>query len=285
MKKVLVTGGSGFIGSNLVKKLYKDGHDVIVIDNYSAGKQENEILGVTYINDNTSNINNIKLPFIPDVVFHLGDYSRIHPSFVEYERVWQYNTVGTFEILNFCKKHSIKIVYAASSTKFAEEGVDHSPYSLTKSMSIDLVKGFAKWYGLKYAICYFYNVFGPGYNSSPVKGYESVISIFETQFKQNKPITVAGTGQQKRMFTHVNDIVNGLIKSWAYESNDEFELGNPKPYTILEIAQMFSDNIQYIDARKGDRSDSTLPRYKDTCNKLKWSAEMSVEDWIQKIKE
>jgi len=285
MQEILVTGGAGFVGSNLVKRLKKEGHKVAVLDNYSAGLHENEIEGVTYIEDHTKNISNLELPFIPDVIFHLGEYSRIHPSFEEYERVWQYNTVGTFEVLNFCKKYNIKIVYAASSTRFAKEGTNHSPYSLTKSMSIDLVKAFAKWYDVPYSICYFYNVFGPGYDSSPVPGYESVISVFEKQYKAGIPITVSGDGQQSRMFTYVDDIVDGLIKSWKYEINDEFELGNPiKSYTILEIAKMFSDNIQFVVARKGDRTDSVLQTYDKTCEKLKWSPTMTVEEWINLIK-
>jgi UDP-glucose 4-epimerase len=281
---ILVTGGAGFVGSNLVKRLKNETHNVVVIDNYSAGKHENEIADVTYINDHTKNINNIVLPFKPDVVFHLGEYSRIHPSFNEYERVWNYNTVGTFEVVNFCMKRNIKIIYAASSTRFASEGLDHSPYSLTKSMSIDLVKGFAKWYGLNYAICYFYNVFGPGHDSSPVPGYESVISIFERQYKNNQSLTIVGDGEQQRMFTYVEDVVDGLIKSWKYETNDEFDLVNPiKSYKIIEIAKMFSDNIVFVESRKGDRVNSDPQAYDDTCKKLNWKPMISIENWIKEL--
>ena len=281
---ILVTGGAGFVGSNLVKRLKNETHNVVVIDNYSAGKHENEIADVTYINDHTKNINNIVLPFNPDVVFHLGEYSRIHPSFNEYERVWNYNTVGTFEVVNFCMKRNIKIIYAASSTRFASEGIDHSPYSLTKSMSIDLVKGFAKWYGLNYAICYFYNVFGPGHDSSPVPGYESVISIFERQYKNNQSLTIVGDGEQQRMFTYVEDVVDGLIKSWKYETNDEFDLVNPiKSYKIIGIAKMFSDNIVFVESRKGDRVNSDPQAYDDTCKKLNWKPMISIENWIKEL--
>ena len=282
---ILITGGVGFVGFNLVKKLKNEGNNIIVIDNYSSGKHENEVEGVLYIEDHTKNINKIELPFIPDVVFHLGEYSRIHPSFNEYEKVWEYNTLGTFEVVTYCLKNNIKIVYAGSSTKFAEEGVNHSPYSFTKSIGVELIKNFSKWFGLRYSICYFYNVFGPGYNSSPIKGYESVVSIFEEQYKNNKPLTVTGDGSQKRMFTYVEDIVDGLIKSYFYPQNDEFELGNPiKSYTILEIAKMFSNNIEFIEARKGDRVDSVLINYKETCDKLNWFPTMSIEEWIKKLK-
>lgn len=282
---ILITGGVGFVGSNLVKKLKKEGNNIAVIDNYSAGRHENEIEGVIYFNDHTKNINKITIPFKPDAVFHLGEYSRIHPSFEEYEKVWEYNSIGTFQVLTYCLNNNIKIVYAGSSTKFAKEGIDHSPYSFTKSMNVELIKSFSKWFGLKYSICYFYNVFGSGYNSSPVKGYESVISIFEEQYKNNKPLTVTGDGSQERMFTYVEDIVDGLIKSFFYPQNEEFELGNPvKSYSILEIAKMFSSNIKFIESRKGDRTDSVLANYKETCNKLNWFPTMSIEEWIKKIK-
>lgn len=284
MSKVLVTGGTGFVGSNLVKRLYNDGHDVVVIDNYSSGKHENEIENVVYINDETKNINQIELPFIPEVVFHLGEYSRIHPSFVEYERVWQYNSHGTFQVLHFCNKYKIKIVYAGSSTKFAHEGILHSPYSFTKATNIEFIKGFCSWFNLKYSICYFYNVFGPGYDSSPVKGFESVISVFEKQYKNNLPLTVSGDGSQQRMFTYVNDIVDGLVKSWGYEHNEEFELGNPKLYSILEIARMFSENIVFVEARKGDRDSSLIHNSNKTKELLNWEPTMDVKEWIDKIK-
>lgn len=281
---ILVTGGTGFIGSNLVKKLKQENNNIVVIDNYSSGKYENEITGVIYINEHTKNINKIQLPFIPDVVFHLGEYSRIHPSFNDYETVWEYNTIGTFEVVTFCLKNKIKIIYAGSSTKFAKEGILHSPYSLTKAMSIDLIKGFSQWYNLKYSICYFYNVFGPGHNSSPIKGYESVISIFEDQYKNKQPLTVVGDGEQKRMFTYVNDIVDGLIRSWHYKENEEFELGNPRLYKIIDIAKMFSNNIVYIESRKGDRDSSIITKTNHTKDLLGWEPTMNIEEWITNYK-
>jgi len=281
---ILVTGGAGFVGYNLVKKLTQQGHSVTSIDNYSAGKVENHIDGVKYYNLDTKNFKLIEQALGKiDAVYHLGEYSRIHPSFEEYERVWEYNTIGTFEIVNYCLKNNIKLVYAGSSTKFASEGTDHSPYSFTKGMNIELIKNFSKWFGLKYSICYFYNVFGPKYDSSPVKGYESVVSVFETQYKNNQPLTISGDGSQKRMFTYVDDIVDGLIKSFSYHENEEFELGNPKLYTILEIAKMFSDNLVFIEGRKGDRDNSVIPH--DNARKLlEWAPTMDVEEWINKIK-
>ena len=151
-------------------------------------------------------------------------------------------------------------------------------------MSVELIKGFAKWYDVNYAICYFYNVFGPGHDSSPVPGYESVISIFERQFKNNEALTVVGDGQQERMFTYVEDVVDGLIRSWHYEENDEFDLVNPvRSYKILEIANMFSNNIQFVESRKGDRITSDPQVYDDTCTKLNWKPSVTIEQWIKEF--
>jgi len=282
---ILVTGGVGFVGSNLVRRLQKEENSIVVLDNYSAGVPEKEVEGVVYINDDTKNIHKIVLPFKPDVVFHLGEYSRVHPSFKDYEKVWEYNLEGTFQIVKYCLDNDIKIVYAGSSTKFAKEGTGHSPYSFTKSMNVEFIRNFSKWFGLKYSICYFYNVFGPGSDSGPITGYQSVVSIFEEQYKAGEPLTVTGDGSQERMFTYVEDIVDGLIKSYLYSQNEEFELGNPiKSYSVLEIAKMFSDNIKFIESRKGDRANSVLTNYEETCEKLNWAPTMSVEEWIKKIK-
>jgi UDP-glucose 4-epimerase len=283
-QRILVTGGAGFVGSNLIKRLKLAGHDIISIDNYSSGKIENHIDGVSYYNLDTKNFKLIEYNLGKiDAVYHLGEYSRIHPSFEEYEKVWNYNTAGTFEIVNFCLKNNIKLVYAGSSTRFATEGINHSPYSFTKSMNTELIKNFGNWFGLKYSICYFYNVFGPGYNSSPIKGYESVISVFEKQYKNNEPLTVVGDGNQQRMFTYVDDIVDGLIKSFYYDENEEFQLANPKLYSILDVAKMFSNNIIFIEKRKGDRNSSVVLH--DNARKLlNWSSTIDVNEWINTLK-
>lgn len=285
MKSVLVTGGAGFIGSNLIKRLKSEGHSVTSIDNYSAGKVENHINGVNYINMHTKDFNKNHQLFYAkfDVVFHLGEYSRIVSSFDDTNEMWYSNSLGTFNIVEYCKKNNVKIVYAGSSTKFADEGVNHSPYSFTKAKSSDLIKNYGEWFGLNYSICYFYNVFGEGYDSSPVDGYESVISVFEKQYKKNQPLTICGDGKQTRSFTYVGDIVDGLIKAWQYEENEEFQLNNENKYTIIEIAKMFSDNINFIPPRIGDRSTSTVTD-NNSRELLNWDTTMNIDEWIKKLK-
>ena len=284
MSKILVTGGAGFIGHHLIKRLIDEGHSVLCIDDYSAGKVENHIDGVSYINRGTKDINDYPWLKDVDVCFHLGEYSRIATSYDEIERVWYANSLGTFEVTNLCRKNNIRLIYAGSSTRFAEEGANHSPYSFTKSKSAELIKNCATWYGLEYRICYFYNVFGDGYDSAPVPGYESVISVFEKQYKSGEPLTICGSGYQRRAFTFVDDVVDGLIKAWNYEGNEEFQLNNPKEYSILEIAKMFTDNIKFVKARPGDRSTS-ITTNNNARELLGWEATMDITEWIKKIKD
>lgn len=282
MGNILVTGGCGFVGTNLVKQLHKENNNVIVIDNYFAGKHENEIEGVTYINDHTKNIFNIDLPFQPDLVFHLGEYSKITPSYNEINTVFDLNILGSFTILEYAKQNNIPIIYAASSTRLALEGENHSPYSFFKSIIVQLLKNYSDWYGLKYSICYFYNVYGE-HQDTCNNGWETVISIFEKQMKKDQPLTVVGDGSQRRDFTYVGDIVRGLIQASKVLQNEEYQLGSGKDFSILEVAKMFSDNITFIPERKGDRKYSKA-NTDETYLKLGWKPEMSLEKWINKVK-
>lgn len=282
IKNVLVTGGAGFVGTNLVIKLKSLNYNVIVLDNLSYGKSQNYIEGVTYIEDHTKNINKHNLVSI-DLIFHLGEYSKITPSYEEIDTVFDLNILGSFAILEYARQHNIPVIYAASSTRLALEGENHSPYSFFKSIVTQLVKNYGTWYGLKYSICYFYNVYGP-YHDTCANGWETVISIFEKQYKAGKSLTVVGDGMQRRDFTYVGDIVNGLIKSSEVLKNDEYQLGSGTDYSILEVAKMFSNDITFIDPRQGDRRYGKA-NTTETFTKLGWAPEMSLIKWIQQIKQ
>lgn len=282
MNNILVTGGAGFVGTNLIINLKKDGHNITSIDNYCSGNKKNHQPGVEYLVGHTSDISAICENKSFDVVFHLGEHSKIVPSFTEIREVWKSNTEGTFNVLEFCKKRNIKLVYAGSSTRFAKEGEGHSPYSFTKAKNCDLIRYYSNWYGLRYAICYFYNVFGP-YQDTCDNGYETVVSIFEKQYKANKPLTICGNGLQTRSFTYVGDIVSGLIKSWKFQGNEEFQFNNKKQFSILDIAKMFSDNIQFISPRPGDRMESSSDCIKSILL-LDWKTTKDVDEWIEDVK-
>jgi len=280
---ILVTGGAGFIGAHLIKRLVKDGHRVVSLDDYSVGKKTNHVEGAIYYEMDINDIEKIGEKHSICAVFHLGNYSRIAPSYTENDKVWGTNLIGTYRVAEFCRKRNIKLIYAGSSTRFSSEGIEHSPYSFTKGMSVEIIKNYAKWYNLKYSICYLYNVFGPGYDSTPVPGYESVISVFEKQWKDGKSLTICGDGQQKRSFTYVEDVVDGFVKSWEYSENMEFQLNSQRQYTILEIAKMFSENICFIPERKGDRKESTSTN-DNHIKFLDWKNSLTVEQWINQIK-
>ena len=251
MKNILVTGGAGAVGTNLIERLLKDGNRVTSWDNYSAGKVDNHIEGALY-----SPISTIQsqeaLTEDFDLIYHLGEYSKVVPSFEEVATAFDYNIKGSFELLEQCRKYNVPIVYAGSSTKLSYPGELHSPYAFFKSTIAKLVQGYGDWYGLKYNICYFYNVYGP---NTELWGneWQSVINIFKDQRAAEIPLTITGDGTQRRDFTYVDDIVTGLILAGDNIRNDEFQLGSGVDYSILDIAEAFDHPFEFIPARKGDR--------------------------------
>ena len=281
IKDILVTGGAGFVGTNLVKSLSEQGHKITVIDNLKFGNRLNYIPRVKYYEANTYEIFELDIDK-PDVIFHLGEYSKVAPSFEEIDLVFDLNIRGSFSVLEYARKYNIPIVYAGSSTRLASEGPGHSPYSYFKSCTVDLLKNYNRWYGVRYNVCYFYNVYGELQDTCN-NGWETVISIFEKQYKSNKPLTVVGDGKQRRDFTYVGDIVNGLIKASLSFKQEEYQLGSGKDYSILEVARLFSDNITFIKSRPGDRKKGKA-NVEETFTKLNWEPKGKLTDWISKVK-
>ncbi len=265
MKKIIIiTGGAGFIGSNLIKYLLKKTkYQIISIDNYSAGSKKNHIqnLKVRYINGENSNIFSIleKYKNRISTIFHFGEFSRIYQSFDQYEKCLKYNINGSFQVINFALKNKIKIIYSATSAALGNKGNDEnlSPYAWSKSKNIELIKNYNKWFGLKYELVYFYNVYGPGQIMKTKMS--AVIGIFETQYNNKKPLTVVKPGNQKRDFTHVDDIVRGCYLAWTKGRGSEYMLGTKKQYSIMQIAKMFKTKIKLIPFRQGERFSSFIP--------------------------
>lgn len=277
-KTILVTGGAGFIGSHLCERLVKDGHNVISLDNYFTGSKDNHVDGVEYREGHTKDIEK-HISETPDIVYHLGEYSRVEKSFDDMPIVWEFNKDGTFAVLEFCCKHGSKIVYAGSSTKFGDGGLGRaqSPYAWSKASNTELVRNYGSWFSLSYAITYFYNVYGPREISTGA--YATVIGIFKEQYKNKKPLTVVSPGTQKRNFTHIDDIIEGLIVVGEKGEGDEYGLGSEKSYPILEIAKMFGTDIELIPQRKGNRMDSSLDLSKSKT--LGWKPTKDVEEYIK----
>ena len=256
MKKILITGGAGFIASNLIKLILDKNSKVFIYsyDNYYSGSQKNHIKStkVKYIKGDTQKINKNrflkKINF--DHVFHFAEFSRIVPSFDNYDTCIKTNTYGTFEVIKFCLEKKAKLIYSASSSTIGNNKF-LSPYSWSKYANNELIKNFSKWFGLKYVIVYFYNVYGP---NQITKGHMSaVIGIFEKQYLLGKPLTVVKPGTQKRDFTHVEDIANGTYLAATKSLNSEFHLGSGKNYSIIEVAKMFKSKYKLVSERPGER--------------------------------
>lgn len=279
-KLVLVTGGAGGIGSNLIKQLLVQGNRVIALDNYFAGLREAEVPGAEYRTGHTKDIEAI-VPETPDLIYHFGEYSRPEPSFDEVDLVLDLNIIGTIGVVEYWRKRKCKLLYAGSSTKFADDGLgrDQSPYSWTKAVNTELVRNYGAWFGLPFAITYFYNTYGPG---DRVGKYGTVIEVFRRQFLKGEPLTVTSPGTQRRNFTHVDDIVEGLILIGEQGEGDGYALGNEKDYSILEIAQMYGGKIQMMPEKKGNRMKGFIDTAKSKA--LGWSAKRGIEEYISSVK-
>ncbi|MDB4081438.1 NAD-dependent epimerase/dehydratase family protein [Candidatus Pelagibacter sp.] len=285
--EIVVTGGLGFIGSNFVKYLDKklNNHKIIIYDkskkNYKKINLRSKKNKISIIIANTLNIEKKLSKFKKiNTIFHFGEFSRIVKSFDHANECFTSNTLGTFKVLKFCKDNNIKVVYSASSSKFGNNGSDEhlSPYSWTKSKNIELIKNFYNWYGLKYEIVFFYNVYGNG--QSRYGKLAAVIGIFEGQYLQNKPLTVVSPGTQLRDFTHVDDIVNGTYLAWKKNLNKEYLLGTGKLLSIINIAKLFNHKIKKIPSRQGERLSSTKIS-NDTFKILKYKPKIKIQDYLK----
>ena len=284
---ILVTGGAGFIGSNLIEYLLvKTKYKILSLDNYSTGNKKNHIKSkrVKYIKGENQNISNILEKFKKKIVviYHFGEFSRIFQSFINYEQCIRSNLKGSFEVITFATKNNIKIIYSATSSMLGNNGKDEnlSPYSWSKAKNIEMIKNFNNWFGLKYEIVFFYNVYGPKQIKN--SNMSAVIGIFENQYSKNKPLTVVRPGTQKRDFTHINDIVHGCLLAWKKGNQNEYMLGTKKQYSIIQIAKMFKTKIKYISQRKGERFKSSITN-NNAQKILGYKSSIDISDYIKEF--
>ena len=220
MKKIIVvTGGAGFVGSNLIQLLLKkSNHKIISLDNYSSGTKKNHISNrrVKYFKGDTKKINLIlgKLKKEIHTIFHFGEFARIYQSFVKFNQCYESNSIGTKEVFKFCLDNKIKLIYSATSASLGNRGEDSnlSPYAFTKSKNLELLENLKKWFGFKYEVIYFYNVYGP--RQICIGDMATVIGIFENNYKKNKPLPVVRPGSQTRRFTHISDTIEICYHAW-----------------------------------------------------------------------
>jgi UDP-glucose 4-epimerase len=293
--KVLVTGGAGFIGTNLCKRLLKDNYEVWSFDNYSTGNRENEIEGVKYCEIDVTNgikdgayFDKVQNAWVHtkefDVIFHMAALARIQPSIKNPVKCLENNFNGTLNILEYARQHNTQVIYAGSSSK--HHNLYGSPYAWSKYSGEQLCKLYSEVYGLNTSICRFYNVYGPHHIRSG--NYATVLGIFEKQYLDNEPLTITGNGEQRRDFTHIDDIVSGLLSCVGKEHKaEEFELGSGKNYSINEVADIFDCETTYIPERPGEY-DVTLCDYSKAENILGYkpmgNLKTYIKQWIEENK-
>ena len=265
--RVLVTGGAGFVGTNLIKRLLKDGHEVISVDNYSTGKIENQQKGCKYYYKDLSNSQwwalwdecfcewscDCQIKSV-DIIYHLAALPRIVPSFKKPLDTYESGPLATINVLDWARKYETPVVYAGSSS--VKGDVYANPYTFTKWQNEHLLELYNKLFNVPTSICRFYNVYGE--HQANEGSYCNVLGIFERLYSEGKPLTITGDGEQRRDFTYVGDIVDGLVKCgkalfMAEINGESFELGNGNNRSINELAAAFGDYpTNYIDARPGE---------------------------------
>ena len=276
---ILVTGGVGFIGTNLIKRLVKEGHKVVSLDNYSTGDAKNQIDGCQYFNVDVCSV--IDYSFFQektDVIYHMAALARIQPSLDKPHPTIVNNFLSTLNVLEYARNNDIRVVYAGSSS--FHHGLYESPYAWSKFSGEDLCKLYGNVYKLQSSICRFYNVYGD--YQIKERTYASLIGIFQQQYEEDKPLTVVAPGTQRRDFTHVDDIVDGIIKSSEKEFYGEiFELGTGVNYSISEVAKMFNGHPTVTIPERSGEYDVTLADYSKARDLLDWKPTKNLNEYME----
>ena len=277
--KILVTGGVGFIGTALIKKLLNEGHEVHSLDNYEIGVKENEHKGCIYHRNDITNIGSIGHNY--DLIFHLAALSRIQPSFNNPSETFRVNTIGTQKVCEFARLTGAKVIYAGSSSRW--HNPYQSPYAACKHLGEEACKMYKKTYGMDIEIVRFYNVYGPG---EIIDGdWAAVIGKWRRQIRDGEAITIVGDGGQRRDFTHIDDIIDGLWKIGIkdIQHKDAWELGTGQNYSINDVYLMFKERFGVDYTNIPNQSGNyrvTLRENDDSLDKLDWKPSDKLRDYI-----
>jgi len=290
----LVTGGAGFIGSNLVDKLIELDHKVICIDNESA-----ECHDQFYWNPKA---NNYKYDICDydkiaplfngiDYVFHIASDARIQPAILNPRKSIESNAVGTANVIELSRINKVKrFIYSSTSSAYGKKAIlpnietqpsdPLTPYSTAKVFGENLARVYYNLYGLETVSLRYFNVYG---DRQPLKGqYAPVIGLFLKQHEEGKPLTVVGDGSQRRDFTHISDVVQANILASEVKNGfgEVYNIGYGSNYSILDIANMISNDIKFIPPRVGEVQETLASnaKFKELTG---WTPKISIMDWIQ----
>jgi UDP-glucose 4-epimerase len=282
---IIVTGGAGFVGSNLIELLLKKTkYKIISLDNYSSGSKKNHIKDkrIQYINAETLNISKVlkKSKKKIKAIFHFGEFSRIFQSFKNFDECYQSNSIGSKAVFKFCLDNKIKLIYSATSASLGNNGNDKnlSPYSFTKSKNLELLENLKKWFNFKFEVIFFYNVYGP--RQIKVGNMATVIGIFENQYLNKKPITVVRPGTQSRRFTHISDTVDACYEAFKVNKCRFYSISNEHSYSILGVAKMFKSKISFLKPRLGERYASALTKISNNRKIIQKYGKLQLKDYI-----
>ncbi len=282
---IIITGGAGFVGSNLIEFfLKKTNFKIISIDNYSTGSKKNHFISskVSYIKGNTSQISILLKKQKKKIhsLFHFGEFSRIYQSFKNFNQCYESNIIGSKEVFKFCLDNEIKLIYSATSATLGKRGNDKnlSPYAFTKSTNLSLLENLKKWFNLKYEIVYFYNVYGK--RQIEIGEMATVVGIFQNQYRNGKPLSVVRPGTQTRRFTHISDTIEVCYKAWKANKRRHYSISHKKSLSILEVARMFKSKITYLPQRRGERFASALTNMSNKNMIIKYYGKIKLKDYI-----
>ena len=282
---IIVTGGAGFIGSNLIRLLLnKTKKNIISIDNYSSGSANNHTKNkrVKYIKGSTTDINILLSKYKKKInsLFHFGEFSRIYQSFKNFDKCYESNSIGSKSVFKFCLDNNIKLIYSATSASLGKLGNDKnlSPYAFTKSKNLELLENLKKWFKFKFEIVYFYNVYGKG--QIEIGSMATVIGIFENCYKRKIPLTIVSPGTQTRRFTHVNDTIEICYEAWKKSKCRHYSISHKKSYSIIQVAKMFKTRIIFLKSREGERYASKLTKFSNNNKIIRRFGKISLKDYI-----
>lgn len=275
--KVLVTGGAGFVGTNLIKRLLKEGHEVVSVDNYNTGRKANHQEGCLYLDRDIRTISDYSAWGDFDIVYHLAAIARIQPSFINPEDYFTTNANATMKLAKYCAKRGIPLVYAGSSSHHS--GKFKNPYTFSKDIGEEIVQLFQQHYDLKATVVRFYNVYGPYHLKEG--GYTTLIGAWEKRVEEANTLIIYGDGTKRRDFTHVDDIVEGLrLVDEKQAWNTIFELGKGQNYSVNEIADAFGIEVEYKENKPGE-ADITLCKDTTAREVLGWNPQKDIIDYIK----